>query len=84
MPIIPSCLHLNQLTLEDETHFLLACPLYEKLRLPLKNSLPAKAVNCPTDEELFYIMNSEGKTIQELGIFCEVAFKARSRSTGPI
>ena len=65
--------------IEDEAHFLIDCPLYEKEREPLENLCIVQApnfVNLTTTQKFIFIMSNENpKLLMLLGKFVSNSFK---------
>lgn len=74
----PYCQSVNDSLIEDELHFLFDCPLYADLRIPLMAALPPNLLTSSKRDQYFYLVNSEGRTINELAKYCQEGFKLRT------
>ena len=65
---------------EDEEHFLLKCPLYNKQRLSLYNSVVLNVSAMSQGDVFVYLLGSkEPTTIKALGTFLHNAFRKREK-----
>ena len=68
--------------IEDEMHFLMMCPLFEKERNDLFSQIIGECQyfkNLDTKDKFFYMLNSEGDIIKWVARFCDLCFQIREK-----
>ena len=74
------CTYCNLDDVEDEKHFLLQCPLYNKERLSLFSSLVLNVSAMSQGDVFVYLLSSkEPTTVKALGTFLHNAFMKREK-----
>ena len=75
------CRYCNLDEVEDEKHFLLKCPLYNKERLSLFNSVVLNVSDMSQGDVFVYLLSSkEPTTVKALGTFLHNAFMKREKA----
>ena len=74
------CRNCNLDVVEDEEHFLLKCPLYNKERLSLFNSVVLNVSAMSQGDVFVYLLSSkEPTTVKALGTFLHNPFRKREK-----
>ena len=70
----------NLVDVEDAEHFILKCPLYNKERLSLLNSVVLNVSAMSQTDVIIYLLSSKKpKTVKALGTFLHNAFRKREK-----